>query len=95
MKLFSDKKTIGYKWVFKNKEGIIGFEDVRYKARLIAKSYSRVHGIDVKDVFSLAIKHSYIHILLALIAIYDLELEQFDVKTTFLYGEFEEKFYMK
>jgi len=33
--------------------------------------------------------------LLTIVAQFDLELEQMDVKTTFLYGELEEKIYMK
>ena len=45
--------------------------------------------------FSLVIKHTSIQILLAIIAQFDLVLEQMDVKTAFLYGELEEKIYMK
>ncbi|XP_071913996.1 uncharacterized protein [Coffea arabica] len=36
-----------------------------------------------------------IHVLFALVAMYDLELEQFDVKTAFFHGELEEQIYMK
>jgi len=32
---------------------------------------------------------------LAIVVQFDLELEQMDVKTVFLYGELEEKIYMK
>jgi len=91
----SDKKVIGCKWVFKKKEGIPGVENARYKARLVAKGYSQVHGVDFNDVFSPVVKHSSIRVLLALVAMYDLELEQLDVKTAFLHGELEEQIYMK
>ena len=40
-------------------------------------------------------KHSSILALLAIIAHFDLELEQLDVKTTFWYGELGEQIYMK
>ena len=40
-------------------------------------------------------KHSSIRVLLALVAMFDLELEQLDVKTAFLHGELDEQIYMK
>jgi len=45
-------------------------------------------------VFSPVVKHNSIHVLLVLVAIYDLKLEQLDVKTTFLYGNLKETTYM-
>ena len=89
------KKIVGCKWVFKRKEDSSGVENARYKARLVAKGYSQVQGVDFIDVFSPVVKHSSIRILLALVAMHDLELEQLDVKTAFLYGDLEEKIYMK
>ncbi|KAG9450470.1 hypothetical protein H6P81_010435 [Aristolochia fimbriata] len=73
------------------KEGILGVEDARYKACLVAKGYSQVPGVDFNDVFSPVVKHSSIRVLLAFVAMHDLELEQLDVKTTFLHGELEEQ----
>ena len=46
VKLPKGSRAIGYKWVFKRKEGIPGIEDARYKARLVAKGYSQKEGID-------------------------------------------------
>ena len=40
-------------------------------------------------------KHSSIRVLLALVAMHDLELEQLDVKTTFLHDELQEDIYMQ
>jgi len=48
---------------------------VRYKARLIVKSYAQKEGIDYNKVFSAVVKHSSIRILLALAAQYDYELD--------------------
>jgi len=45
-------------------------------------------------VFSPVVKHSSIHILLALAAQYNYELDQLDVKTLFLHGDLEEEIYM-
>ncbi|KAG8500107.1 hypothetical protein CXB51_003710 [Gossypium anomalum] len=88
------KKAIGCKWVYAKKEGFPGKNEIRYKARLVAKGYAQKEGIDYNEVFSPIVKHSSIRILLALIAQYDLELVQLDVKTTFLHGDFEEEIYM-
>ena len=94
VKLPKDKKTVGCKWIFKKKEGIPGVEDARYKARLVAKGYSQKKGIDFNEVFSPVVKHTSIRVLLAMVAMYDMELEQLDVKTAFLHGNLEEVIYM-
>ena len=50
--------------------------------------------MDFNDILSLVVKHSSICVLLALAAMYDLELKQLDGKTAFLHSEFKEKIYM-
>jgi len=45
-------------------------------------------------VFFPIVKHSSIRILLALVAQYEVDLDQLDVKTAFLYGDLDEKIYM-
>ena len=70
-------------------------EQARYKARLVSKGYSQVLGVDFNDIFSPVLKHSSIRVLLALVAMHDLELKQLDVKTTFRHGELEEDIYMQ
>ena len=45
-------------------------------------------------MLSLVMKHSSIHVLLAMVALFDLELEQLDLKIAFLHGELEEQIYM-
>lgn len=89
------QKIVGRKWVFKKKEGTPGVETARYKARLVAKGFSQREGIDFNEVFSPVVKHSSTRVLLAMVALFDLELEQLDVKTTFLHGELEEQIYMQ
>ena len=51
-------------------------------------------GIDYNEVFSPVVKHSTIRILLALVAPFNMELVQMDVKTTFLHGDLEEEIYI-
>ena len=63
------KKAIGCKWVYAKKKGSLKKDIVRYKARLIVKDYAQRERIYYK-VFSPVVKHSSIHILLALVAQY-------------------------
>ncbi|KAH9733955.1 Integrase catalytic domain-containing protein [Citrus sinensis] len=67
---------------------------VEEEARLVAKGFAQKEGIDYNEVFSPVVKHTSIRILLALVAEYELELTQLDVKTAYLHGDLEEKIYM-
>jgi len=90
-----NQRVVGSKWVFKTKEGIPGIEAPRYKARLVANGFTQVEGIDYNEIFSPVVKHCSIRVLMAIINMYDLELEQMDVNTSFLHGELEETIYMQ
>ena len=62
------KKAIDCKWIFAKQQGSLDGDIVRYKVRLVAKSYTRQEGIDYIEVFSSVVKHSSIRILLTLVA---------------------------
>eukprot|EP00253_Pinus_taeda_P029552 PITA_29552 len=92
---FSDgRKPIDSKWVFKNKMNVEEKVE-KYKARLVAKGYSQVSGIDFGDIFSHVAKVASIRLLLSVVAAFNFEVEQIDVKTTFLHRYLEEEIYMK
>ena len=61
---------------------------------MVAKGFTQVEGIDYNEIFSPVVKHCSIRIILGLVNQYDLELEQLDVKTTFLHGNIKETIYM-
>ena len=94
VELPAGRKPIGRKWVFKKKMNVEGKVE-KYKARLVAKGYSQVPGIDFGDIFSPVSKVTSIRLLLSVAAAFDFEIEQMDVKTTFLHGDLEEEIYMK
>ena len=56
----------------------------------MVKYFVQNEGIDYNEVFSPFVKYTSIRILLVLVAEYDLELVQLDVKTTFLHGDLKE-----
>lgn len=85
--------VVGCKWVFKIKS--IPKEEPKFKARLVAKGYSQCSGIDFKETFSPVVRHDTVRCMLALAAICDMEMIQFDVKTAFLNGELEETIFME
>ena len=64
-----------------------------FKARLVEKGLNQKEGIEYNEIFSPVVKHSSIRVLLALVAQFDLELQQLDVKTAFLHGDLEETIY--
>ncbi|KAH9659018.1 hypothetical protein KPL70_023705 [Citrus sinensis] len=87
------RKAIGNKWVYKVKRD--GNDQVeRYRARLVVKGYAQKEGIDFNEIFSPVVRLTTVRIVLAMCAIFDLHLEQLDVKTAFLHGELEEEIYM-
>lgn len=88
------QKLISCKWIFKKKVEVGEVENIRFKARLVARGFTQVQGNDYTEVFSPVVKHTSIRIVLALTAHFDWELHKLDVKTTFLHGDLEETIYM-
>lgn len=86
-------KPVGCKWVFKTKLDPNGNIE-RYKARLVAKGYTQKKGIDFQETFSPVSRKDSLRIVMALVAHFDLELHQMDVKTAFLNGDLHENVYM-
>ena len=84
-------KTVGCKWVYKTKLDSQGNIE-RYKARLVAKDFTQREGIDYNETFSLVSCKDFFRIIMALVAYYDLELHQMDVKMTFLTEDLEKMF---
>jgi len=86
-------KIRGARWVFKYKRGLNG-EVIRYKARWVVKGYEQQFGVDYAETFASVVKPMSYKALFAIAASLDLEIEQMDVKTAFLYGLLNEDVYV-
>ena len=67
----------------------------RYKAPIVVKGFQQKKGVDFDEIFAPVVKMTSIWTMLSIAASMDLEVEQLDVKTTFLHGDLEEKIYMQ
>ena len=88
------KKVVKSKWVFRVKTNEKG-EIEKYKARVVAKGYSQVEGVDYDQTFSPTVRFESIRQLVALGASKGFEMHQMDVTTAFLYAPLEEVVYME
>ena len=66
----------------------------RYKAQLVAKSYTQTYGINYLETFAPMAKMTTVRVLLSLARCYGWELMQLDVKNVFLHGDLEKKVFM-
>jgi len=87
------KRALKNKWVFKLKSEENNSQP-RYKARLVVKGFGQKKGIDFEEIFSPMVKMSSIRVVLGLTTNLNLEIDQLDVKTTFLHDDLEEEIYM-
>nr|GEV10245.1 hypothetical protein [Tanacetum cinerariifolium] len=86
-------KSIGTKWVLKNKKDERGIV-IRNKARLVAQGHTQEEGIDYKEVFAPVARIVAIRLFLAYASLMRFTVYQIDVKTAFLYGTIDEEVYV-
>lgn len=89
-----ERNVLQARWVFKYKRGLYG-QVLRHKARWVVKGYEQQYGVDYADTFASVVKPMSYKALFAIAASLDLEIEQMDVKTAFLYGLLDEDVYVE
>ena len=73
-------KPLRYKWIFKKKMKADGTID-KFKARLVIKGYKQKEGLDYFDTYSSMTRINSIRMVLAIAALWNLEVHEMDVKT--------------
>ena len=86
-------KPIRCKWVSKTKRENKGNVE-RYKTQLVAEGYTQREGIDFTETFSPVSTKDSFRLIMTLVAHFDLELHQMNVKSAFLIGDLSEEVYM-
>ena len=89
-----DRKVLRGRWVYKLKRGPKG-EVLRYKARWVVRGFEQEEGIDYNETFASVVKPMSYKALFAIAVALDLEVEQMDLKTVFLYGDIDEEIYVE
>nr|GEX57897.1 putative retrotransposon Ty1-copia subclass protein [Tanacetum cinerariifolium] len=93
VELLPNGQTVRSKWLFKKKTDMDGYVHT-FKARLVAKDYTQTYSVDYGETLSPVAEIRAIRILLAIIALYDHEIWQMDVKIAFQNSHLSEDVYM-
>jgi hypothetical protein len=84
---------VSTKWVFTTKTDVDGNIN-RFKARLVARGFTQVHGEDYDQTFAPTVRTDTLRIFLAMVAAQDLECRQYDVKNAFTESSLKERIYL-
>lgn len=94
VQLPTGERAIGSCWVFKVKRNPDGSIE-RYKYCLVGQGFSQHPGYDYLETFAPTPKWSVLRLVLATVALEDLEMESIDILSAFLNGEIDAEIYMK
>ncbi|UYV82515.1 hypothetical protein LAZ67_21002634 [Cordylochernes scorpioides] len=85
---------IACKWILHKKTNAEG-QVVRYKARLVAKGFTQQKGIDYEEIYSPVSSFEMTRLLTAIGIENNWFIDQYDVKSAYLYGKLDRLIYME
>ena len=88
------KRVLKCKWILKLKRNADSIP-VRRKARIVAKGFGQIEGVDYFEVFAPVLSYKTLRLLITLAAFYDYEIKQIDIVTAFLNAPMNEEVYME
>lgn len=91
----SPKKVnlVSTKWVYTIKLNTDGSIE-RFKARLVARGFSQIHGIDYTETFAPTVRMDTLRLFLARVAKENLECHHYDIKNAFTESNLKEEIYL-
>jgi len=90
----SDGRFVNTKWVLKKKRDEHG-NLVKYKARLTARGFTQVPGLDYDETFSAVVQTDTLRILLAHAIQHNLYTAQYDIESAYLNAPLDEEIYIQ
>ena len=85
----NDRRLVGCGWVFKVKRNGV------YCARLVAKGFSQIPGVDFADNYSPVVNDVTFRVVVAKMIIENMKRKVVDIDNAFLNGDLEHEIYMK
>ena len=85
----NDRRLVGCRWVFKVKRNGV------YHARLVAKGFSQIPGVDFTDNYSPVVNDVTFRVVVARMIIENMKGKVVDIDNAFLNGDLEHEIYMK
>jgi hypothetical protein len=83
------KRVVKNRWVFDVKP------DGRKRARLVARGFSQIEGVNFDQIFSPVVRYETARLICALAALEKWHISTLDVRNAYLYGELSEEIYIE
>lgn len=87
------KPIVTPRWVFAKKHDAQGHL-VRHKARLVARGFTQIHGLNYDETYSPVARYDSLRIIARLAALRGWKIHQMDVETAYLYSNLRHEVFM-